>query len=83
MLKVSFVLLAFLVSSSAIAQAPELPSAREQALTNRLLREMSEAISCDTARVNLQTELAKAQARIHELEAKDKFEKPTPPPPGK
>lgn len=57
-----------LIAGIAFAQQPATPL--EQALSFKLSREMSDGIQCSAGAVTLQQELAKAQARIKELEAK-------------
>lgn len=61
--------LLLLVASPATAQQT---SANEQALVTKLLKEIQEGLNCNTSSITQQAELAKAQARIKELEAKDK-----------
>lgn len=69
------ILLTGLLTSIAFAQQPQSQpeaTAREQALSQRLLQEMSTSISCDTARMQMQQEISKLQARVRELEAPKK-----------
>lgn len=56
-----------LISTAAFAQQAT-PS--EQALSARLLQELQASVNCSTEAIALKTELAKAQARIKELEPK-------------
>lgn len=68
MLRYVFVLL--LISSAALAQIA--PSPNEQALSAKLMQELQEGLSCNINLIRIKSELAIAQAKIKELEAKDK-----------
>jgi hypothetical protein len=61
-------------SAPALAQdaAPALPtpSPTEQALTQRLMQEIGNGINCSSGAITLQRQLADAQAKIRELQAK-------------
>lgn len=60
----------FTISPAAIAQHMQSPSATEQALGAKLMQEIQSGLNCSTNLLTMQAELAKAQARIKELEPK-------------
>jgi hypothetical protein len=67
--------LAFLITllvSPAMAQQQASPS--EQALGNKVLQEIQSGLQCSSSLISAQAELAKALARIKELESKPKEE---------
>lgn len=61
-------LLTLLLPSTAFAEQQSSPS--EQVLGQRLLREIQEGLNCSAALLTTKSDLAKAQARIKELETK-------------
>lgn len=72
-MKLFFISMALLMTSPAFAQ--QQPSAGEQALGAKLMQELQAGLICSTSLISVQTELAKAQARIKELEAKPEEKK--------
>jgi hypothetical protein len=68
-------LTAFLAATPAIAQQQS-PSAVEQALGSKLMQEIQAGINCSASSITVQADLAKAQARIKELEKPALSDKP-------
>lgn len=64
------ILLLFITTPVAAQQAA--PSATEQAMATKLMQEIQGGLNCSASQISLQAELAKAQARIKELETKPK-----------
>jgi hypothetical protein len=60
---------ALLLPSSALAQQQQ-ASPAEQALAARLMSEIQKGVTCEAGGIGMQVELAKALAKIKELEAK-------------
>lgn len=69
-MKVFSVFVALLLASPAIAQ--QQPTPIQQALGERLMREVNEGLQCSASLIGLQQELAKALARVKDLEEKAK-----------
>ena len=61
-------------ASPALAQQQQ-PTAAEQALGQKLFKEMQEGVNCSVNLISVQAELAKANARIKELETKPEAKK--------
>jgi hypothetical protein len=59
--------LSLLATTAALAQQQ---TPNEQALGTKLMQEIQGGLNCSASLITLQAELAKAQARVKELEAK-------------
>lgn len=66
-MRIFIIAIALLASTSAFAQQ-QTPS--EQALGTKLLQEIQGGLNCSASLISVQAELAKATARIKELEPK-------------
>lgn len=65
--------LSLLTATSALAQQQQSPG--EQALGSKLMQEIQSGLNCSASLIGVQAELAKAQARIKELEPKPEDKK--------
>jgi hypothetical protein len=63
-------IIGMMIILSTCAHAQQQSSPAEQALGSRLMSEIQRGVMCEAGMISLQAELAKAQARIKELEAK-------------
>jgi Skp family chaperone for outer membrane proteins len=70
--------LSLIAATSALAQQPSAATPNERALGQKLFQEMQSGVTCSSNLIAAQEELAKAQARIKELEAKMPVEKEPP-----
>jgi len=68
MLRKSVLIGVLLVASPSFAQ--QQPTPNEQALWTKLLQEIQQGVSCSISLISTQADLAKAQAKIKELEQK-------------
>lgn len=66
-MKVFIIALSLFIATSALAQQ-QTPS--EQALGTKLMQEIQGGLNCSASLISAQAELAKAQARIKELQPK-------------
>lgn len=74
-MKYYLLLILLLLSSAAFAQTTQTsPNSMERVMSERILKEVSDNISCRVDILNLQNELAKVQAKIKELENNGKKE---------
>lgn len=62
--------LSLFVATSAMAQQQQPPAASEQALGAKLMQEIQGGLNCSANLISVQADLAKANARIKELEPK-------------
>lgn len=67
-MRIFIIVLSLLTATSALAQAVGTPS--EQAMGTKLMQEIQGGLNCSADLIAARSELAKAQARIKELEAK-------------
>lgn len=56
--------------------AQQAPTPNEQALSNKLMQELQEGVSCNVQLITTKAELTKALARLRELEPKPAEAKP-------
>lgn len=68
-------LIALFILLPGLAFAQQAATPTEQALSIKLSNEISQGLQCSTAVITMQAELAKANARIKELEAKQEDKK--------
>jgi hypothetical protein len=74
-LRVTFLLGNLLLTTAASAQQHQQQTPSEQALGTKLLQEIQGGLMCNASLISAQAELAKAQARLKELEPKPAPEK--------
>lgn len=61
----------FVLGSAMVASSqPAAPPPSEQAIGAKLMREIQDGLQCNVNLISVQVELAKAQARVKELEDK-------------
>lgn len=70
-------LLAYGMTTAAFAQQQSTPI--EQAMGQKIMAEINNGLACSARLIEVQKQLDDAQAKLKELEPKDKA-KPTPPP---
>jgi hypothetical protein len=68
-----FIFLVCLFTTPAVAQQQATPN--EQAMGTKLMQEIQGGLNCNANLISVQAELAKAQARIKELETKPEEKK--------
>jgi hypothetical protein len=74
-LRVTFLLGNLLLTTAASAQQQHQQTPSEQALGTKLLQEIQGSLTCNASLISVQSDLAKAQARLKELEPKPAPEK--------
>lgn len=73
MFRLAIVISVVMITTSALAQQQ---SASERALAEKLMQELQGGLNCSASLISVQSELAKANARIKELESKAKEPNP-------
>lgn len=72
-MRILIIALSLFVATAAMAQ--QQPAASEQALGAKLMQEIQGGLNCSANLISVQADLAKAQARIKELEPKPEEKK--------
>lgn len=68
--RVFIIVLSLFAATTALAQQQQSPN--EQALGTKLMQEIQGGLNCSASLIGMQADLTKANARIKELEQKDK-----------
>ncbi len=75
-MRILLILVIVALSATSATAQQQTPSPAEQALGQKVMQEVQAAVSCSANLISVQADLAKANARIKELEPKPEVEKP-------